>query len=118
MKSRFSLTEAVRDTLYQSPKQWFTVAECRDRLQASGFDFSGYASNPLASISTTLARLVPKDAEKRQFDAVTVYRAKNTKSAMLAWKQAKRVERVKAFFPGLPDSVAAEIAGPDKAERK
>jgi len=80
-KGQESLADAIRETIYSAPKQWFTVAQVRDRLINSGFDFSKYQSNPLASVSTTLKRLLPKDAETHTVDGVTVYRARNTKAA-------------------------------------
>jgi hypothetical protein len=83
-----SLTDAIREFLFSKPKQWFTVAQVRDALVASGFDFTKYLSNPLASVSTTLKRLVPKDAERNEIDGVNAFRARNTKSARQ--REAKR----------------------------
>jgi hypothetical protein len=76
-----SLIEAIRDILCRSPKHWFTVAQVRDSLRASGFDFSGYSTNPLASVSTTLKRLSAKEAETTEVDGVTAYRWKSVKAA-------------------------------------
>ncbi|MGA2434070.1 MAG: hypothetical protein ABSG25_02165 [Bryobacteraceae bacterium] len=51
-----SLTEACRKILraYQRP---MTARDMRDHLENIDFDFSGYRSNPLSSIHTTLNRL-------------------------------------------------------------
>lgn len=73
-----SLTEAIRKALQGANQDWLTVAQVRDRLAASGFDFSGYTSNPLASISTTLKRFKSDEVESRMIGGVTVYRWKAT----------------------------------------
>jgi hypothetical protein len=87
-KTEESLTDAIRELLFGKPKQWFTVAQVRDALLTSGFDFTKYLSNPLASVSTTLKRLVPKDAESNAIEGVNVFRARNTKAARE--REAKR----------------------------
>src|SRR5262249_25937743 len=71
-----SLNEAVKVALVRRAGQWLTVADVRDEVIAAGFDFSDYASNPLASISTTLRRLVDKNAhiESTVSGGVTAYR--------------------------------------------
>jgi hypothetical protein len=56
-----SLTQAIRKVLESNPKRWSTVAHVRDLLIQSGFDFSTYTSNPLASVSTTLKRMATKE---------------------------------------------------------
>ena len=67
------LTEAIRRIL-QEHKRWISVSEVRDRLVESGFDFSEYKANPLASISTTLKRMKPDEVETAQFEGVAAYR--------------------------------------------
>jgi hypothetical protein len=44
-------------------KLWLTPAEIRDRLRSIGFPFENYKANPLASIHTTLKRMVPAEME-------------------------------------------------------
>jgi hypothetical protein len=78
-----TLSDAVRDVLYGSPRNWFTVAQVRDAVVEKGFDFSNYSANPLASVSTTLRRLVPKEAESTELDGVNAFRWRNTKAAKL-----------------------------------
>jgi hypothetical protein len=57
-----SLTRAIRRVLRNAARgEPLTVAEVRDKLQATGFDFSNYKSNPLAAISTTLKRMGERD---------------------------------------------------------
>jgi hypothetical protein len=68
------LTAAIKDILSKAPKEWFTITMVRDRLVASGFDFSGYTSNPLASISTVLKRANPDQIENKRVESVNAYR--------------------------------------------
>jgi hypothetical protein len=42
---------------------WFTPVEIRDALKRMGFPFENYKANPLASIHTTLKRMVPAEME-------------------------------------------------------
>jgi hypothetical protein len=51
------LTQACRDILRFSNRD-MTPTEIRQQLVLTGFDFSGYTSNPLSSIHTVLKRLV------------------------------------------------------------
>jgi len=74
------LTDAIRDILYKRRKEWFSATEMRDALAAVAFDFSGYTSNPLASISSTLARLAPKEVECARPGGVAAYRWRNNKA--------------------------------------
>lgn len=69
-----SLIEALRRILEASPKRSFSVTQLRDKLVDSGFDFSSYFSNPLASISTTLKRMQGKEVSVSTVDGVTAYR--------------------------------------------
>ena len=39
---------------------WLTPVEIRDALKRMGFPFENYKANPLASIHTTLKRMVPR----------------------------------------------------------
>jgi hypothetical protein len=75
-----TLTDAIRNVLRAQPRQWFTVTVMRDSLVRAGFDFSEYASNPLASVSTTLKRMAEKgkeaEVEAQQIEQVTAYRWK------------------------------------------
>ena len=75
-QSRAGLAEAIRGVLERSPKRWFTVAQVRDALRDSGFDFSRYTSNPLSSVSTTLKRFKSPNIESTEIDDVTAYRCK------------------------------------------
>ncbi len=52
-----NLTDSVRAKLRAAGNAGMTALEARDQLQSAGFDFSGF-TNPLASIHTTLKRLI------------------------------------------------------------
>lgn len=66
MKEDMGLTDAVRKLLESNPNEWFDAIKVRDRLNQNGFDFSGYTSNPLASIHTVLKRFKRKEVKTRK----------------------------------------------------
>lgn len=68
------LTESVRLVLQRARDQFLTAAQVRDHLVHSGFDFSEYSSNPLASVSTTLRRLKPEEVEAVEVRDVAAYK--------------------------------------------
>ena len=67
------MTNAVIRTL--SFKEWRSAADVRDALVKSGYDLSTQA-NPLASIHTTLRRLVGNRVESKEDEGRMVYRRK------------------------------------------
>ncbi len=69
-----SLKDSIIRVLSQTAPKYLTAADVRDRLRAAGFDFSGYTSNELASVSTTLRRLKPEEAEMTSIDGITAWR--------------------------------------------
>ncbi len=69
-----SLKKAIHHALLDAYPKYLTATTVRDRLHASGFDFTDYASNPLASVSTTLRRFKPQEVESTQIEGVTAYR--------------------------------------------
>jgi hypothetical protein len=85
------LKEAIRKLFPRWGGQWLTVAEVRDCLDNVGFDFSDYTTNPLASISTTLRRMVPDELETTMVETVTAYRPKEpTLAQKIKAKEAQR----------------------------
>jgi hypothetical protein len=84
-----SLVAAIRQLLQGMPvNKWLTVSEVRDRLIGNGFDFRGYTSEPLASVSTTLKRIKPEEVETKLIEGVTAYR----------WKGVRRFSRLAEAF--------------------
>ncbi len=84
------LSQAIRRALSATEPKYMTVAQVRDHLMHSGFDFSEYTANPLASISTTLRRMIPDEVETTTVGTVTAYRLKTHRPRMAeAFKNAK-----------------------------
>ena len=64
---------------------WLTPVEIRDRLKSMGFPFENYKANPLASIHTTLKRMVPGEMDVKILKGgQKVYRLRNAGD----WAQA------------------------------
>jgi hypothetical protein len=58
--------------------KWLTPVEIRDALKRLGFPFENYKANPLASIHTTLKRMVPAEMDVKTLkDGQKVYRLKS-----------------------------------------
>jgi hypothetical protein len=92
-------------------KEWFTPIEIRDALKRMGFPFDNYKANPLASIHTTLKRMVPAEIEvKTQTGGQKVYRLKSAGE----WAQA--FAEVRQWLRGSFDVV--ESAGSVVAVRR
>ena len=90
------LTDAIRTILKKAAGNWLTVTNVRDRLVSLGFDFTGYSTNPLASVSTTLRRLKPEEVETTTVDGgVAAFRWKDTSELNLS------PEFLKAAMKGL-----------------
>jgi hypothetical protein len=115
---RIGLTDAVRNVLEQSPKQWFTVAQVRDALQDAGFDFSSYTSNPLSSVSTTLKRIKSPDIESAEIEGVTAYRSKNTKIAKKRRADLAEMEAIAKYHFSQQNPALAEILIAEDEEKK
>ena len=69
-----SLTQSIREVLQKACGKFLTVSQVRDQLVNSGFDFSDYMSNPLASVSTTLRRMKPEEVETAEIRGVAAFR--------------------------------------------
>ena len=60
----------------RAAKNWLTPVEIREYLKQGGFNFENYKANPLASIHTTLKRMVPHEVECRTLSGQKLYRLK------------------------------------------
>jgi hypothetical protein len=69
------LTNLVRGA-FGSGKDWLTPSQIRDYLKSIGFNFEKYKANPMASIHTTLRRMVPNEVECKTLDGQKLYRLK------------------------------------------
>jgi hypothetical protein len=104
-----SLTEAVRNVLRTCYPKWLTVANVRDQLNFTGFDFSGYMSNPLASVSTTLRRISEsKQADALQTEGIMAYR----------WKQVPPKKNRILKGRAVPPPPEAEIGTPPSIQNE
>ena len=69
------LTDAIRYALQAAPADArITGHALRARLMESGFDFSKYVSNPLASIYAVAKRFKPTEVETAVIDGVRTFR--------------------------------------------
>ncbi len=59
------LLEAIKAVFRAHKGEWLTPSTVRDYLIQMPFDFRQYKTNPLASISTTLKRMVPDKLEMK-----------------------------------------------------
>jgi|ERR1041385_2906138 hypothetical protein len=62
---RTSLTNSIQHIFEANLHMALTTIDIRNALNRLGFDFSQYRSNPLASITTTLRRMVEKETVGR-----------------------------------------------------
>jgi hypothetical protein len=69
------LTNLVRGA-FGSGKEWLTPTQIRAYLGSIGFNFEKYKANPMASIHTTLRRMVPNEVECKIVDGQKLYRLK------------------------------------------
>jgi len=102
------LTDAIRSILEQQRKRWFTITQIRNSLNLARFDFSGYTSNPLASISATLKRLAPAEVEATEIDGVAAYRWKNTKTNRLRTVKRRQIAAEALYGGPLLGDIPAE----------
>ena len=93
------LTILIRTAFTASGKEWLTPVEIRDYLKSTGFNFENYKANPLASIHTTLRRMVPHEAERKTIEGQTAYRLKTVEqwrsslAEIKGWVEGFRRER-------------------------
>src|SRR5215471_15054832 len=81
---------ATRPDGVSPEKLWFTPVEIRDRLRNMGFPFENYKANPLASIHTTLKRMVPGEMEVKTIKGgQKVYRLKGAGEWAQAFAEAR-----------------------------
>jgi hypothetical protein len=70
---------------------WFTPVEIRDALKRMGFPFENYKANPLASIHTTLKRMVPAEMEVKTLkDGQKAYRLKSAGEWSAAFAEVRQ----------------------------
>jgi hypothetical protein len=83
------LTFLIRSA-FTAGKEWLTPVEIRDYLKSAGVNFENYKANPLASIHTTLKRMVPHEIECRMVDGQKAYRLKTAGQWMSSFAEARQ----------------------------
>jgi hypothetical protein len=92
------LLSAIKLVFSTRKGEWISPAQVREYLNAMGFDLTQYRANPLASIATTLRRMVPEQLESRMVGEQVKYRRRIT--------LLDRMGRESSFDPNLlPDSI-------------
>jgi cob(I)alamin adenosyltransferase len=86
-----TLSECCRDILRQKG-DWMSAVQVREALNAAGFDFSNYTSNPLSSIHTTLKRLPQEEFETETRSEGQVYRVKKKPKSLHALDPVPEME--------------------------
>ena len=114
------LTNLIRGA-FLSGKEWLTPVEIRDCLKSIGVDFEKYKTNPLASIHTTLRRMVPKEVECKTSGGRKAYRLKTAEqwgSSMLeevrGWLTEKGKGSNRSIIPAVVVKTPKKAAAPDK----
>jgi hypothetical protein len=102
--SESSLKDAIHSVLRQAFPKFLTAAEVRDHLRTNGFDFSGYTSNELASVSTTLRRFKAQEVETTSIEGVAAYRQKKSRMAEALGKSRLNKSRYGGRYGGPPVS--------------
>jgi hypothetical protein len=87
------LSMAIRScfTTEAAADKWLTPVEIRDALKRMGFPFENYKANPLASIHTTLKRMVPAEMDVKTLKGgQRVYRLKSAGQWAEAFAEARQ----------------------------
>jgi len=70
-------------------KDWLTPVEIREFLKEGGFNFENYKANPLASIHSTLKRMVPHEVECKTANSRKLYRLKTVEQWLSALAETR-----------------------------
>jgi hypothetical protein len=91
------LTDAVKDAVYYASPERLPAAQVKDYMEVRGFNFSDF-TNPLASVHSTLRRLVTQGDISAELDrGVTMYSwkgphygARNSQANMLSERDIRK----------------------------
>jgi hypothetical protein len=98
-------------------KDWLTPVEIRDALKDMGYPFENYKANPLASIHTTLKRMVPGEVETKALkDGQKVYRLKSAGEWQAAFAEIRQWLQSDIHVIESPGSVVAVKRSPKKQD--
>jgi hypothetical protein len=73
---------------FSAGQDWLTPTEIRDYLKNIGFNFERSKANPLASIHTTLRRMVPHEVESKTLEGQKIYRLKSAEQWRSSFEEA------------------------------
>lgn len=108
------LTTTIR-LCFTAGKEWLTPVEIRDMLRSLGFNFESYKANPLASIHTTLKRMVPHEVECKAVSGQKVYRLKTIEQWKAALEEAREWLKGQDYLAvGRGPWILSEKEGPKK----
>lgn len=101
------LLNAIKLVFSNRKGEWLSAVSVREHLNTMGFDLTQYRANPLASITTTLKRLVPGHLESQTSgDGQVLYKRRLTlldqlgRSRMIAAPPRSPGARVKEALEG------------------
>jgi len=78
---------------------YLTATQVRDQLVNSGFSFTGYTSNPLATVNTILRRFAKSgEVEIKEIEGVSAYRIKRKTSGRFEGRFEKAPHRFEGRF--------------------
>src|SRR6185503_20465481 len=90
-------------------KDWLPPVEIRDARKRMGFPFENYKANPLASIHTTLKRMVPAEMEVKTLKSgEKAYRLKSAGEWTQAFAEVR--EWLRSSYSGTVQSAGSVIA--------
>ncbi len=120
------LTMGIRLCLSDPKRGWLTPVEIRNYLFDIRFGLENYTSNPLASIHTTLKRMVPREVEVKELpNGGKTYRLKRGTPLREARVQVIAVRdmlelraKMEAMFPAAQVSSAGERSSQSEGTRK
>jgi hypothetical protein len=98
------LTFRIRGA-FTAGKEWLSPVEIRDYLKSVGFSFEKYRANPLASIHTTLRRMVPHELECKTVNGQKLYRLKTAEEWISSFSEAR--QWANEFVAGRPGKAVA-----------
>jgi hypothetical protein len=99
------LLNAIKLVFSAHKGEWLTPSHVRDYLREMGFDLTQYRANPLASIGTTLKRMVPDHLESMPSGSRTLYRRRITfleRMGQAPIDPEKFPEEIRTLISGVP----------------
>jgi hypothetical protein len=96
------LLEAIKLVFSAHKGEWLTASKVHDYLLANRFDFRHYRANPLASITTTLKRMVPNLLDSMNSGSGILYKRRLTLGDRIAGYKDAPVHDLPTTHPSHP----------------